>query len=137
MQDAGRQQRKLVSLAVEDDRVAGVIASLVADDDVVLVGEQIDDLALRLVPPLQADHRCGGHRFGPLFSCNQACNSLAARTCPNRNVEGRNSHWTSTVYLIATLSGPGPLAPQRKLSSIASNTADWANSSPDLYPPRR
>ena len=54
-QDAGRQQRELEGLAVRDDGMAGVGAAVVADDEIVLLGEQIDDLALGLVAPLQAD----------------------------------------------------------------------------------
>ena len=63
MQDAGGQQRQLVGVAVEDDRVPGVVAALIADDDVVLVGQQIDDFPLGFVTPLQTDHRGGGHEI--------------------------------------------------------------------------
>ena len=66
-QHAGRQQRQLEGLAAADDGVAGVGAAVVADDEIVLVGEQIDDLALGLVAPLQADDTGagGGHGFAP------------------------------------------------------------------------
>ena len=60
-EDAGGQQRELVGLAAGDDGVAGVGAAVVADDEVVLVGEEIDDLALGLVAPLQADDTGAGH----------------------------------------------------------------------------
>ena len=60
-QDAGRQQRQLVGLATLDDCVAGVGAAVVADDDVMVGGEQIDDFPLGLVAPLQADDTGGGH----------------------------------------------------------------------------
>jgi len=36
--------------------VAGIMAALEADDDVSLLGQPIDDLALALVAPLGADH---------------------------------------------------------------------------------
>ena len=49
-------------LPLADDGVAGVGAAVVADDEVVLVGEQIDDLALGLVAPLQADDTGAGVR---------------------------------------------------------------------------
>ena len=42
-------------LAVDHQRVAGVVAALKADDDIGVVGKQIDDLALTLVTPLRAD----------------------------------------------------------------------------------
>src|SRR5207302_1078223 len=54
-EDAGRQQGELVRRALADDGVAGVGAAVVADDEVVPVGEEVNDLALGLVAPLQAD----------------------------------------------------------------------------------
>ena len=53
---AGRQQRQLVGGAVDDQRVAGVVPALKAHDDVGLLGQPIDDLALAFVAPLRADH---------------------------------------------------------------------------------
>ena len=53
---AGRQQRQFVGLAVDDQRVAGIVAALEAHDDVGLLGQPVDDLALALVAPLGADH---------------------------------------------------------------------------------
>ena len=50
------QQRKLVGDAVDDQRVAGIVAALEADDDVGLLGQPVDDLAFTLVAPLGADH---------------------------------------------------------------------------------
>ncbi len=60
--NARRQQRQLVGLAVELDRVTCVVAALVADNNVVIFGQQVDDLALGFVTPLQADYRSGRHR---------------------------------------------------------------------------
>ena len=34
----------------------GVRPALIADDDIVLIRQQVDDLALGLVAPLQSDH---------------------------------------------------------------------------------
>ena len=59
------QERELEGLAVDDDGVAGVGPAVVADDEVELVAEQIDDLPLGLVAPLQADHARAGH-FDPV-----------------------------------------------------------------------
>ena len=61
VQDAGGQQRELERLAVGDDGVAGVGPAVVADDEVVPLGEQIDDLAFGLVAPLEADDTGAGH----------------------------------------------------------------------------
>src|SRR5205085_10727153 len=44
-----------VGRALADDGVAGVGAAVVADDEVVAVGEEVNDLALGLVAPLEAD----------------------------------------------------------------------------------
>ena len=54
--DAGRQQRKLECGAVDHERVAGIVPALEAHDDVGLLGQPIDDLALPFVAPLGADH---------------------------------------------------------------------------------
>ena len=60
-QDAAGQQRELVGLVADDDRVPGVRAALVADDEVVLAREEIDDLALGFVAPLQTDNASSRH----------------------------------------------------------------------------
>jgi hypothetical protein len=41
--------------------VAGVGTAGVADDDVVILGEDVDELALGLVAPLQTDDAGAGH----------------------------------------------------------------------------
>src|SRR5262252_8661766 len=56
-----RQRPDLVGLVADDDRVAGVRAALVAADDVRVLGEQVDDLALSFVAPLRAHDDGGGH----------------------------------------------------------------------------
>ncbi len=66
-QHAGRQQRQLVGLAVDDERVAGIVAALEAHDDVGLLRQPVDDLALPFVAPLGADDDNIGHsRVFPL-----------------------------------------------------------------------
>ncbi len=52
-----RQQRELVGLVADHQRVAGVVAALEAHHDVGAAGQPIDDFALALVAPLRADHR--------------------------------------------------------------------------------
>ena len=42
-------------LAAHDQRVAGVVAALVAHDDLGVLGEEVDDLAFPFVAPLRAD----------------------------------------------------------------------------------
>ncbi len=58
---ARRQQRQLVGDAVDDQRVAGIVAALEAHDDVGLLRQPVDDLALPLVAPLGADDDDIGH----------------------------------------------------------------------------
>ena len=62
-ENAARHQPQLVGLVAEHERVAGVVASLVAGDDVGPLGEQVDDLALALVAPLGADDHRAGHGY--------------------------------------------------------------------------
>ena len=60
--DARGQQRQLVGLVADDERVAGIVAALEAHDDVGAAGQPVDDLALALVAPLAADHGDVGQR---------------------------------------------------------------------------
>lgn len=54
---ARRQQRQLVGDAVDDERMAGIMPALKPDDDVGLLGEPVDDLALAFVAPLRPQRR--------------------------------------------------------------------------------
>ena len=67
--DARRQQRELVDDATDDQRMAGIVATLKAHDDVGAFREPIDDLALALVAPLRADYRYIGHDIPREISC--------------------------------------------------------------------
>ena len=51
----------------DPNRVAGVGAALKTHDHLGLAGEQIHDLALALVPPLEAHHATYGHES--VLSC--------------------------------------------------------------------
>ena len=56
-EDADGQQVRGVLLAVDADGVAGVGAAAVADDDLRLFGEEVDDLALAFIAPLERRKR--------------------------------------------------------------------------------
>ncbi len=56
MQYPRGDQRQDGLFAADDQGVAGVVAALEAHHGLRLIGEQIDDLALALVAPLQADY---------------------------------------------------------------------------------
>ena len=60
--NAGRKQRKFVNLAVDHERMAGVMAALEAHHDVGADRQPIDDLALSFVAPLGADNDNIGQR---------------------------------------------------------------------------
>ena len=68
------QERQFVGGAVDDQRMAGIMAALEADDDVGLLGEPIDDLAFTFVAPLGADHDNICHEEmspeGPMTKCS-------------------------------------------------------------------
>ena len=66
IQDPGWDQVERVPLAFDDDRVAGVVAALVADDDIGVRGQEVGDLAFAFVTPLEADEGYAGH-LGPLL----------------------------------------------------------------------
>ena len=60
-EDAAGDDRELPGLAAGHDRVARVGPARVADDDVVIFGQDVDELALGLVAPLQTDDAGAGH----------------------------------------------------------------------------
>jgi hypothetical protein len=61
VEDPRRDQVEGERLTAADDRVAGVVAALKADDGGSPLGEQIGDLALALVAPLGADYDHARH----------------------------------------------------------------------------
>jgi len=64
VEDPRRDQVQLELLAAPNDRVAGVVAALKANDHVRLLGEQVGDLSLPLVTPLGADNDDSRHGLG-------------------------------------------------------------------------
>ena len=65
-EDAGGEEVQRVLLVADDDRVAGVVAALVAHHVVDGATEQVGGLSLALVTPLSTEqHKCG-HRRTPL-----------------------------------------------------------------------
>jgi len=55
-QNAGRQQIENEFAALVHDGVTGVVAALIADNDLMLGGEKIDHAALSLVAPVDSDN---------------------------------------------------------------------------------
>jgi hypothetical protein len=60
VQDAAGEQLEGKGFAVDNDPVAGVVASLVADDHLHLLGQQVGQLSFSLVAPLGAEQDGGG-----------------------------------------------------------------------------
>ncbi len=65
VEHAGRRQPQLQDLVAAHDRVAGVVAALVADDHRHLFCQEVGGLALPLVAPLEADDHRGRHQREP------------------------------------------------------------------------
>ena len=61
-QNAGRDQVQNIFLAAVDDGVSGVVAALAADDDIRLLGQDVDDFAFAFIAPLGADQNRVCHR---------------------------------------------------------------------------
>src|SRR5437016_2589308 len=61
LQDPGRDVLELERLAVDDDRVAGVRAAVVAANEIRVLRKEVDDLPFPLVTPLRADYDSGWH----------------------------------------------------------------------------
>src|SRR5205085_7043441 len=59
--DPARDLADLERLAIRDDGMARVRAALVAADEIRVLGEQVDDLALALVAPLRTHDDSGRH----------------------------------------------------------------------------
>src|ERR1700722_13389586 len=98
--NAGRKQCKFVSLAVDHESMAGVVAALEPHNDVGADRQPIDDLALSFVAPLGADNDNIGQRR-LLFRLSKTCKAPAQR----RKAE------------------PGPLRPSPKRSASLSKGA--------------
>ena len=76
VEHARRRQPELEDLVAADDRVAGVVAALVADDHRHLLGQEVGRLALALVAPLQPDDHGRRHQRA---TGNHATQTLADR----------------------------------------------------------
>ena len=70
--DARREQRKLVGLVADDERVAGVVPALKADDHVSPACQPVDDFALAFVAPLGADDGDVAHVYSSMLTASGA-----------------------------------------------------------------
>ena len=90
VEDAARDQLQGVAVAADDDGVPGVVATLVAHDVAVLLGQQVDDLGLALVTPLGADDDGDGHGVGRTerVECTAPPDTGAPATRMDRHSDG-------------------------------------------------
>ena len=63
IEDTGGQEMQGELAKIVDDRVTGIVAALVAHDEVGLVGEVISDLSLSFVSPVRTDYCDDRHAF--------------------------------------------------------------------------
>jgi hypothetical protein len=84
VQDARRDQVQDGLLAIDDQRVAGVVPALEAHHGIRPLGEQVDDLALALVTPLGADHDYASAHPILRFSAGRP----QVNSAPDRSVRG-------------------------------------------------
>ena len=95
VEDAARHQLEGEGLAVHHDGVAGVVAALIADDQLHLLGQEVGELALALITPLGPDD--DGCRHASLLRCEKR---ITHQCSPQVGRPGRPKP-----------SAPGPLRP--------------------------
>ena len=83
VEDPARHQLKGEGLPVHDDGVAGVVATLIADDQLHLLGQEIGQLALALITPLGPDD--DGCRHASLLRCEKR---ITHQCSPHRHRPG-------------------------------------------------
>ena len=62
-EDSGGQEVQRVLFAVNNDGVAGIVASVELHDEVGVLAELVSGLAFAFVAPLGAEHDDGGHEY--------------------------------------------------------------------------
>ena len=82
------------ALAVDDDRVAGVVAPLVAHDQVRLLGQEVDETALAFVTPLGTYDDGRRHGASPSWCWSPAASRRAARRWATGGRRAGTSHAT-------------------------------------------
>ena len=83
MQNAGRNQPQHELRAVDVHGVPGVVAALIARDDVEARCQQVDDFAFAFVAPLRAEH-CEIHHRATILLANPTRATRSGATSRNR-----------------------------------------------------
>ena len=90
VEHARGHQLECERLAADDDPVPGVVAALVAHDQVHLAGEEVGELALALIAPLGPDHH----------GCRHVFLRLAARITSHSIPRRRTSRWLGPSHVL-------------------------------------
>ena len=70
VQHSARDQLKRIFLVTNDDRVSGIVSTLIANDVVVRLGQEVNDFGFALITPLRTYDDCDGHQTLLLFVGN-------------------------------------------------------------------
>ena len=106
------KQRELVDLVAHDDRVAGVRPALVANDEIVLARESVDDFALGFVAPLQTDNASAGHGWDITPEAAMANSSAPMRS--------------DTIHCIRGVADRAKPPLMRGVDTIAASSRRWS-----------
>ena len=128
VQDARRNLAQDEVRVADDDRMAGVGAALVAHDQVGPLGEDVDELALALVPPLRPDdHHAGGLRV----------EHVGSPACPTKRSPSRGSRILGQTYARTSQQSIRRECPsdpyrglERKASAVSRGRVDRAERAP-------
>ena len=85
MENGRRQQMQYVFLVADPDGMPGIMAALIADNDVEGRREQVDDFTLPFVPPLRTDDT--QVEFVLIRLGNNRCNHCQAPICRDFQLE--------------------------------------------------
>ena len=132
IQHARRRQPKLEHLVAADDRVAGVVAALVANDHRDLLGQEVRRLALALVAPLQPDDHGSRHQRS-LLNRGSATRGVEAKAAGEHRSERTPrcvSEWRSRPTPASAFRGAADI--KNPLAEGAGNWIDISRVAPPI-----
>ena len=100
---ARRQGVQFENLAIDHQRMTGVVAALKPGDHIGALGKPVDDFSLALVAPLGTDHNDVGHQTSPMKTRADIAGGRAGR---NRKIVAE----LPQVRRTASVAQPGPSA---------------------------
>ncbi len=108
--DPRGQQRQLIDLIADDQRVAGVMTALKARDHIGAFRQPVNDLALAFVAPLRADDHHIGH-IGSLPAVMNAANGIMAQALGGKRIRacprfGQRAGFSGMGWMGGVLAAP-------------------------------